>query len=107
MHAQLSDVGLAVRRICLRSGRLPASLDEVVSAGLLERVPTDPFSGKPIRMMAKADEAVIYSVGQDGRDDGGDCVRGRDITFRVGTKPLWQIDQARVQQEEAGPTSRP
>lgn len=104
---ELNTVGLAARRVYLRTGRLPGSLDELVTMGLLDRVPTDPFSGKPIRMMAKADDIIIYSVGKDGRDDGGDSIRGRDVTFRVGTKPLWEIDQARVQQEDTGPTSRP
>jgi hypothetical protein len=84
----------------LRTGHLPATLDELVSAGVIERVPVDPFSGKPIRMKVKEQEVIIYSVGSDGRDDGGDP--RRDVTFRVGIRPLWEIDGAKGNGEAAG-----
>ena len=97
--SQLNNVGVAARRLYLRTGRFPASLDELVSAGLLQKVPTDPFSGKPVLMKVKESEIVIYSVGPDGRDDGGDTFLGKDITFRVGIKPLWEIDMAEVKSD--------
>jgi len=34
-------------------------------------VPIDPYSGKPLRMAIVDGEPVIYSIGKDGRDDGG------------------------------------
>ena len=91
---QLNNVGLAARRMYLRSGRLPATLDDLVSAGLLKQIPVDPFSGQPILMKGRDQEVVIYSVGNDGVDNGGDAVQGKDVTFRVGIKPLWEIDLA-------------
>lgn len=102
MLGELSNVGLAARRMYMRTGRLPSTPDELVSSGLLDRVPTDSFSGNPIRLAVKANEVVIYSVGADGRDDGGDHVRDKDITFRVGLKPLWEIDRATTQPTNDG-----
>jgi len=37
----------------------------------VESVPTDPFDGKPMRLMVKDGVLAAYSVGPDGADDGG------------------------------------
>ena len=37
----------------------------------LSEVPQDPFSGKPLLYRRNAKGYVLYSVGLDGRDDGG------------------------------------
>ncbi|MEZ5304484.1 MAG: hypothetical protein R3F11_28140 [Verrucomicrobiales bacterium] len=50
-------------------GELPDSLSDLVP-GIIDAVPTDFFSGEPVRY-SKAD-ALIWSVGTDGIDDGGD-----------------------------------
>ena len=50
---------------------LPPSLDATVS-DYLDRVPTDPFDGAPLRFTRTADSYAIYSIGPDARDDGGD-----------------------------------
>jgi hypothetical protein len=43
-------------------------------AGLVTRGKdsTDPYTGKPMVVRSSAKEYVVYSVGPDGRDDGGD-----------------------------------
>ena len=33
--------------------------------------PIDPFDGQPLRMIQRDGELVLYSIGKDGRDDGG------------------------------------
>jgi hypothetical protein len=48
---------------------------------LPEPVPVDPFDGQPLRYKKLAKGYVVYSVGEDGRDDGGD--EKKDITFTV------------------------
>lgn len=48
-----------------RTGRCPATL---AAAGFNE---TDPFDGKPMRMVVKGEQVRVYSVGADGKDDGG------------------------------------
>ena len=64
-------VVLAVRESEVRQGRLPADLDEL-GPGILESIPLDPFDGKPMRYGVRADGSWrVWSVGSDGRDDGG------------------------------------
>jgi hypothetical protein len=71
-----------------RSKEVPPSLVTVVKAARLPRVPIDPYSGKPLRMAIIDGEPVIYSVGEDGCDDGGRIDsdsdrRPGDQTFRL------------------------
>ncbi len=80
----------AVERHRLAHGnQLPASLDELVPA-FLDAVPLDPFDGKPLRYRATNDTYVVYSVGADLVDDGGETPRigekeraTYDIAFRI------------------------
>jgi hypothetical protein len=54
-----------------RTKEPPTDLEAVVKAAGMARVPIDPYSGKPLRMAIIDGEPVIYSIGKDGRDDGG------------------------------------
>jgi hypothetical protein len=63
---------LAVLTYKAGNGHLPESLDELVGAGLLERVPMDPFSDGPLAYRVTGDEFTLYSVGEDFFDDGGE-----------------------------------
>ena len=70
------------------SKEIPADLETVVKAAGLPQIPIDPYSGKPLRMAIIDGEPVIYSIGKDGRDDGGriDSDSDRkpgDQTFRL------------------------
>jgi hypothetical protein len=51
--------------------RWPDNLHALVPAFLPRGVPIDPYDGQPLRYRRVADGVVIYSVGPDGRDDGG------------------------------------
>ena len=59
-------------------------------------MPTDPFDGRPLRLAKVQDGIVIYSVGHDKTDDGGNLDRdepqqpGVDLGFR-----LWDPPQRR------------
>ena len=57
----------------------------MVKAAGLPRVPIDPYSGQPLRMAIIDGEPVIYSVGKDGRDDGGRI--DSDSTGSPATRP--------------------
>lgn len=72
--AFVRDTALVVIAIELhrrREGRLPSTLDELVP-GLLPRVPLDLFTGEPIRYRVEGDSFVVWSVGNDYIDDGGE-----------------------------------
>jgi hypothetical protein len=81
-------VALAVERYRLAHGAWPASLGDL-TPGLLPSVPLDPFDGKPLRFRRLADGVVVYAVGPDGTDDGGELAyavpapAGKDVGFRL------------------------
>lgn len=72
---------LAVERYRLERGALPGSLAELPG-----EVPTDIYSGAPLRYRRLDNGYVVYSVGFDGKDGGGEpgnWHQGGDITFHV------------------------
>jgi hypothetical protein len=90
-------VALAAERFRRVHGRWPASLEELVP-DFLKDVPRDPFDGQPLRFRRLSDGVVVYSVGIDRTDDGGQVhtvpkVGGR-LTKDNGVR-LWDPDQRR------------
>lgn len=67
---------LAVEHYRLDTGHFPKSLDELVPK-YLDSVPQDPFAAGPLRYREDEGGVVIYSVSDDGQDDGG------LVTYRV------------------------
>ncbi len=64
-------VALAIERWRLtHQGTLPDTLD-ALGPPLLPAVPVDPYDGKSLRFKRLSEGYVVYSVGEDGRDDGG------------------------------------
>ena len=74
---------LAVDRYHKQHGALPDSLDAVVPE-YLEQVPIDPFAGGPVRYVRRENGFVVYSVGENGTDDGG--FASGDVPYRVKQK---------------------
>jgi len=62
--------GLAVQRYRLATGGLPNTLSELTPT-YLGAVPKDPFDGKELRYKKLETGFVVYSIGEDGNDDGG------------------------------------
>jgi len=73
LNADGVSVALAVIRYQRQHGQWPESLDKLVGT-FLKNVPTDPFDGQPLRYQLRGDGFVIYSVGVNGVDDGGQSV---------------------------------
>jgi hypothetical protein len=68
-------------------GALPVTLEALVPR-YLPTVPEDPFKSGPLRFRKLSPGYAIYSVGPDGRDDGGvepssPVGRGGDVVFAV------------------------
>jgi hypothetical protein len=86
---------VAVERYRLKKGKWPASLEEL-KPDFLAQVPLDPFDGKPLRSVKRPDGVTVYSVGQDGVDNGGKIDRskpmspGVDLGYR-----LWDVKSRR------------
>jgi hypothetical protein len=69
-RARVAETALAVERFRRESGRLPQQLIELVPR-FLTAVPADPFDGASLRYHPLSKGYVVYSIGPDGRDDGG------------------------------------
>jgi len=70
---RLLVTAVAIERWKLRRGVYPRSLNELVPA-LLPAVPVDLMNNQPFRYKLTPDDiALLYSVGDDGRDDGGEA----------------------------------
>ncbi len=81
-----TQAAVAVERFRARhAGSVPKKLDDLVPE-LLDRLPLDPFDGKPLRFKSLNDGYVVYSVGSDGKDDGGTEVAHKDIVFMVAAR---------------------
>ncbi|MDA1054665.1 MAG: SHD1 domain-containing protein [Planctomycetota bacterium] len=83
VKANLAGVQLltALRRYELAHGKLPTTLAEAVADTVLKTVPTDPYSGQPMRFAIVNSKATVYSTGPDLKDDGG------RIEWKYGTQP--------------------
>jgi len=81
-------VALAAERFRLANGHFPNSPNELIPDYLAEW-PRDPFDGRPIRLSRKNSTLVVYSVGENTVDDGGEVVAtegerfGRDFGVRL------------------------
>jgi hypothetical protein len=65
-----AQASLAIQRYRLATGKLPDTLAELVPA-YLDAVVKDPFDGKDLRYKKLETGFVVYSIGEDGSDDGG------------------------------------
>jgi len=85
-HRSLCLTAIALKRYSLRHGKLPENLNALVPE-FLSTVLVDYMDGQPIKYRLNADGSfTLYSVGEDGKDDGG------DMTLLQGTKSrdLWK-----------------
>jgi hypothetical protein len=87
---EMAKALLAVERYRLAHGELPETLAALVP-DYLPAVPADPFDGAPLRYRRLDRGFLVYSVGEDAKDDGGkDEPSGQkkpgetcDLVFRV------------------------
>jgi len=96
-HAALRCLAAAVaaERYRRLHGEWPQSLVQL-TPDLLAAVPDDPFTGGPLLYRRLPDGVVIYSVGQDGEDNGGkvDGVKVSDPGTDIGIR-LWDVAKRR------------
>lgn len=63
---------IALKRYHLKHAEYPESLSELMPE-FLSTLPNDPIDGQPLRYRRNSDGAfVLYSIGEDGKDGGGD-----------------------------------
>ena len=99
---QLTLSALALKRYQLRHGKTAPDLAALVPE-FLSSVPHDCMSGAALRYRLKPDGTfLLYSVGEDGRDDGGD-----PTPPSAGKFDLWEGRDAVWPSSAAGPVEPP
>src|SRR5262249_3004943 len=78
-----AEAALAAERFRLANKRWPKTLAELTPA-LLPVEPLDPYTGKPLLYVRRNGEVVIYSVGKDLADGGGE-------NLRFPNRPNWDV----------------
>jgi hypothetical protein len=69
---QLTVTAIGLKRFQLQHGSYPDKLSELTPE-FFASIPPDPLDGQPLRYRRNADGSfLLYSIGDDGRDDGGD-----------------------------------
>jgi len=68
---RIAAAAIAVERYRRPHGRLPEKLEDLVP-DFLPEVPEDPFDGKQLRYVVRNGELLIYSIGRNRIDNGGD-----------------------------------
>ncbi len=82
---------IALKRFQLKHGKWPETLGELIPE-FLPSVPIDPYDGKPLKYHPNSDGTfLLYSVGEDGKDDGGDPTNAASS----GSSLYWQLPTAR------------
>jgi hypothetical protein len=81
-----AEIALALRAYQAREGRYPQQLAELTPK-YLKAVPVDRFTEGPLMYRVEGTAGyVLYSVGPNGEDDGGEEMgRHDDVTVRGGT----------------------
>ncbi|KPJ62663.1 MAG: hypothetical protein AMS15_03160 [Planctomycetes bacterium DG_23] len=69
-RSRLITTLFALRLFWMEKGHFPQSLEELAPQ-YLENVPLDPFDLNPLRYKKLQGKWIIYSIGPDGKDDGG------------------------------------
>jgi hypothetical protein len=77
---QTAITAIALKRYQLKHGNYPAGLNSLVPE-FVSAVPLDPVDGQPLRYRPNSDGTfLLYSVGENGMDDGGDASLEKGVT---------------------------
>ncbi|MCH7559511.1 MAG: hypothetical protein IIB56_18945, partial [Planctomycetes bacterium] len=93
---------IAILRYNQEMGDYPENLAELTEAGFLKTLPIDPFSDKPLSYRKTDDDFILYSVGSNLTDEGGEY--SRDSTGRIrnwwdnGDAVFWPVPKSQVKQ---------
>ncbi len=69
-RCRVTEVGLALEIYKAREGDYPESLEALVPE-FFSVLPDDPFTGAPLKYQRDSAELLVYSVGPNGKDEGG------------------------------------
>ena len=88
-HRELVSAALAIKRYNLKHGTWPANLADLTPE-FLASVPMDYMDGKPLRYRRNPDNTwMLYSVGDDFKDGGGDAATKPAANSNPGIDTPW------------------
>jgi hypothetical protein len=93
---------LALLRYDKDKGSYPNDLQQLITAGYLKQLPMDPFSDKPLSYKKTEDNFILYSVGPNFTDEGGEY--SRDSKGRIknwldnGDTVFWPVPKSDIEQ---------
>ena len=89
---------LALEKWRLERGNYPEALDELFETGLLEQLPMDPWSDKPLVYKRTDDGFMLYGVGRNFKDDHGKIVRDNNgnisLLSEEGDMVFWPVTKS-------------
>jgi hypothetical protein len=86
-------VQLALELYRRQHGQWPKRLEELTPE-ILQEAPVDPFGDRPLIYRRQGDEFIVYSVGKDGRDNGGVFPPEGDPDWRGGNYDVdWDCER--------------
>jgi hypothetical protein len=95
IDAESTTLIIALVRYKLDTGAFPESLDKLIERGYIKQVPVDPFSDKPIAYRKTDNNFILYSWGENLKDDDGQVARdknGKPIRFAdTGDWVFWPV----------------
>lgn len=93
----------ALHRYRLETGHYPDSLDALLQAGYIDRLPQDCYSNGPLVYRTQGDDFILYSLGVDFEDDGGQqslCPYCGDHFVDWGDGPVKKPDDMAKEQDK-------
>ena len=95
IDAESTTLIIAIIRYKQDIGAFPESLDKLAEQGYIKQVPVDPFSDKPITYRKTDNSFLLYSWGDNLKDDDGQIARdekGKPIRFAdTGDWVFWPV----------------
>jgi len=95
IDAESTPLVIALVRYKQDTGAFPESLDKLMEKGYIKQVPVDPFSDKPIAYRKTDNNFLLYSWGENLKDDDGQVARdknGKPIKFAdTGDWVFWPV----------------
>jgi hypothetical protein len=77
IDAESTTLIIALVRYKQDTGAFPESLDKLVERGYIKQVPVDPFSDKPLAYRKTDNSFILYSWGENLKDDDGQVARDK------------------------------
>jgi hypothetical protein len=100
MQRSLLVTAIALKRFQIRHGTYPENLASL-QPEFVREIPRDPVDGKPLRYRRNTEESfLLYSVGEDGVDDGGNATPPSETSSNYWTKGrdlVWPQPASRVE----------